>query len=64
MGNPPSIRDEIPMERLLKARLTAARIVARYGERFLPIFQRIDKEIRVRESRDKALSRALAMADF
>jgi len=47
---------------LIRARKIAADIVADYGETFLPIFQRLDKEVTDAVGEDRALERALSIA--
>ena len=49
------------LDRLRKARLTAAEIVAR-DARYLPIFERIERELALAERQDGALARARAIA--
>lgn len=53
--------DDVSLEELYRARRTAARYV-QLNTAVLPIFERIEKEIEIRESRMRALSRAAAVA--
>lgn len=54
---------EPTLEELIKARHDAAVLVRRFGEKFLPIFQRLDDEVSAREARQAALKRALEIAE-
>jgi hypothetical protein len=49
-------------ERIRRALLIAAQIVARDGEAFLPVFVRLEQEVALQEERNAALKRALALA--
>lgn len=53
--------DEPTLDELIKARRDAAIIVRRFGERFMPIFERLDAEVTTREKRQVALERAILM---
>lgn len=57
MGN------EISYKQLKKAYLQAAKIVALHGEKYLPIFERLESEYKTRKKRDDALYRAIKLAN-
>ncbi len=50
-------------ERIRRALLIAAQIVARDGEAFLPVFLRLEQEVALQEERNAALKRALALVN-
>ncbi|OEK01169.1 hypothetical protein BFP97_06435 [Roseivirga sp. 4D4] len=50
---------EIQLEKIKEARDECARIIALYGDKFLPIFQRLETEIEQREHQNKLLAKAL-----
>jgi len=50
---------EPTLDELIKARHDIAIIVRRFGERFMPTFERLDAEVTAREVRDAALERAI-----
>lgn len=47
----------LTMSDLYSARATLAKVVMLHGERYLPLFERIDREIAEREARQEALAR-------
>lgn len=55
-----SVKDNL--EKLIAARDISAQIVARDGDEFLPIFERLDQEVEAMEARKEALEKALIIA--
>ena len=53
---------EISFSELKKAYLQSANIVAVYGERYLPIFERLEKEYKNRKQKDDILTRAISIS--
>ncbi|MBL7681779.1 MAG: hypothetical protein JNK00_00345 [Flavipsychrobacter sp.] len=53
---------EIKLSEIKKARDKCARIVAKYGIRYLPIFERLEKEIAIREAQEKLFQKALEIS--
>lgn len=49
------------LEQVIEARDRCAEIVAVYGERYLPIFERLENEIAARKKSEKLLCKALAI---
>ncbi len=47
---------------LRRAHEIAARLVTEYGDRFLPIFERVEREIDALDERKDAMQRALDVA--
>lgn len=56
-----SLKDPTVRE-LIDARDKCAHIIAKYGERYLPIFERLEKEIGIKKEREKYLKKALEIA--
>lgn len=52
----------IPMAKLLAARRIAAQIVARDGAAFLPVFERLEREVEMAKGRLATINRAREMA--
>ena len=52
----------VTLEELKAGRLKVARIIKIHGERFMPLFTELDKEIQQRESQESDLDRVLRMA--
>lgn len=50
---------EISLETMVQARNKCARIIALHGEQYLPIFERLEKEIVLRKQKDELLQKAL-----
>lgn len=48
---------------LEEAVVLAARIVARYGDRYLPVFERLESELRNVRSGSALMSRAIEIAE-
>lgn len=53
----------IPYQELENAHRLAAKAVKLHGRVYLPLFQRLDKELKARNSDDDDLMRALEIAD-
>ncbi|HEY9177505.1 MAG TPA: hypothetical protein VIN07_07440 [Flavipsychrobacter sp.] len=53
---------EPTLKEIIEARDKCATIIAKYGERYLPIFERLEKEIEIRMERQKSLEKALDIA--
>jgi len=53
---------EPTLKEIMDARDKCAIIIAKYGERYLPIFERLEKEIKIRMERQKCLDKALKIA--
>ena len=54
--------DQPDLEALKRGRQIAADLVANHGEKFLPIFQRMDDEVSKCEAYEEAFKKALNMA--
>ncbi len=54
--------NEPSLNQIIKARNQCAEIIALYGERYLPIFERLENEISIREKRQKLLDKALIIS--
>jgi len=57
-----SMDNKVPYKSLKKAYIQAATIVSLYGDKYLPIFERLEKEYRARKKQRDALSRAIEIA--
>lgn len=53
---------EPSLSEIIAARNKCAHIIAKYGEQYLPIFERLEKEIVIRTERQKYLDKALRIA--
>lgn len=53
---------EPTLKEIIEARDKCATIIAKYGEQYLPIFERLEKEIEIRMERQKFLEKALYIA--
>lgn len=53
---------EPTLAEIIDARNKCAHIIAKYGEQYLPIFERLEKEIGIRMERQKYLDKALKIA--
>lgn len=53
--------DEPSLEEIITARDQCAYVIAKYGERYLPIFERLEKEISVRENKQKLFEKAIQL---
>ncbi len=53
----------MPYAKLKKAYIQAAKIVTVHGEKYLPIFERIEKEYQERKKKLDALNRAIAISN-
>lgn len=51
------------METLLQAQQIAAQLVARDGPAFLPVFERLEAEMKAARAREASVERARAMAE-
>jgi len=51
--------NEPSLNQIIKARNQCAEIIALYGEKFLPIFERLENEIVIREKRQRLLDKAI-----
>lgn len=49
------------LDEIVSARNRCAQIIALYGERYLPIFERLENEIELRMNRQNLLERAIAI---
>ena len=49
-------------EELERAYFKMARIIERYGEKYLPIFERLEKELNERKAKNSLMQRALEAA--
>ncbi|MFL0801420.1 MAG: hypothetical protein K6L80_13290 [Agarilytica sp.] len=54
--------DQLSLEQIKRAYHQAAKIVARYGDKYLPIFERLEKEYQSRKDKVKTLNRAIKIA--
>lgn len=50
------------LEEIIKARDRCAKIIAQYGERYLPIFERLEKEIALRQEKQALMEKALRIS--
>lgn len=53
---------EPTLKQIIEARDKCAIVIAKYGECYLPIFERLEKEIEIRVERQKYLDKALKIA--
>lgn len=51
--------DQLSLSQIKKAYRQAAKIAARYSDKYLPIFERLGKEYHDRKDKIKALNRAI-----
>lgn len=51
--------NEIPLSEIIEARDKVARIIAKYGKRYLPIFERLDFEVEKRKKEEELLKKAI-----
>ena len=49
-------------EQIVKARDKCAQIIVTYGEHYLPIFERLEKEISLREKQRELLEKAIRIS--
>ena len=54
--------NKVPYAKLKKAYIQAANIVSLHGEKYLPIFERLEKEYQERKQRLDALDRAMQIS--
>ncbi len=54
--------NKVPYDKLKNAYIQAAKIVSLYGEKYLPIFERLEKEYRARTKQIDTLNRAIKIA--
>ncbi len=54
--------NEPSLTEIVEARDKCAHIIVKYGEQYLPIFERLDKEIEIRMERQKYLEKAMEIA--
>lgn len=54
--------NEPPLDRIIQARNKCAQIIMSHGEQFLPIFERLEKEILIRSKKQKTLERIQQIA--
>lgn len=54
--------EEVSLQDIIRARDKCAYIIAKYGQQYLPIFERLEKEIEIREERQGYLDKALKIA--
>ena len=55
-------KNELTLERVMRAKIIAAKIVATHGDAYLPLFTRLEEDVE-RLSKDKeAIERALKIA--
>jgi len=57
------MENKVSYKQLKKAYLQAAKIVALHGEKYLPIFERLEIEFRERKKQVDALNRAIKVAN-
>jgi uncharacterized membrane protein YkoI len=55
--------DQLSLAQIKRAYHQAAKIVARYGDKYLPIFERLEKEYQNRKDKVKTLNRAIKIAE-
>ena len=53
---------EIPLSQINKARNRCAEIIAQCGDRYLPLFERLENEIQIREENQRLLDKAQKIA--
>ena len=53
------MQDPITLDRLIDARDRCAKIIVEYGDKYLPIFERLENEIENRRNQKNLLNRAL-----
>ena len=51
--------NEPTIEQIIEARNQCAEIIALHGEKFLPIFERLENEIAIRQKKQELLNKAL-----
>ncbi len=54
--------EEITYQHIKDAYIKAAKIVSDYGEVYLPIFERMEKELKAAEKKQSAINRAFEIA--
>ncbi len=54
--------NKVSYKQLKKTYLQAAKIVALHGEKYLPIFERLEKEYKERKKQVNTLNRAIKLA--
>ena len=54
--------DEITYQDIKDAYIEAAKIVSEYGEVYLPIFERMERELKTAEKKQSAINRAFEIA--
>lgn len=47
------------LDELIELRRSVAILVQRFGDRFMPVFERLDREVKNRQHHNEALSNAL-----
>lgn len=57
-----AVKKEISLQELINARNKCADIVARRGERYLPIFERLEREIKMKKRRQEMLDKAVKIS--
>lgn len=57
------MENRITLSQLKQAYLQAAKIVARHGDTYLPIFERVETEYQERKKQIDALNRAIMIAE-
>lgn len=53
------MNSDIPLSEIIEARDKVARIIAKYGKRYLPIFERLDFEVEKRKKEEELLKKAI-----
>lgn len=53
--------NEPTLERIIEARNRCAEIIAKYGDRYLPIFERLENEIATQKEKQKLLNKAILL---
>ena len=53
---------EPTLHEITQARDVCAQVIAQYGERYMPIFERLENEIEVRQKQQGLLEKAIAIA--
>ena len=54
--------NEPTLDQIIEARNRCAEVIVQYGERYLPIFERLENEIVLREKKQELLNRAISIS--
>lgn len=55
--------NQLSLSQIKKAYYQAAKIVAQHGDKYLPIFERLENEYKDRKDKIEALNRAIKIAE-